>query len=500
MVFRKRGLLTILLALAWASFAFAGQTFTVLFFNDFHAHLEPFEVSGVDGEVGGLARLAGLADGVRAANDAAGVPTFLLIAGDVLQGTPYSTVYRGEAEVACLNEMEVTAMCLGNHEFDYGQDNLKRLIGLANFPVLSANITLAETEEYKTFTDEVAWLDAGDKRILVIGLTTWDTPITTAPPNVAGLKFAEPTATAERVIGQYGDEADVIIALTHIGFENDAALADAVPALDLVVGGHSHTKVDRLELVGDTPVCSAYEYGEYLGRIDLDVNDDGDVKVAGYELIPVTARAPADEDVTAVIESYKRGLSAKLAEVVGETDVILSYKSAREAETNFGDYIADLIRDATGADVALVNGGALRADLGPGEITTGDVLTALPFGNEVVVLDVPGVALRQALELCAREKVGEGGFLQVSGCGYTVRPGEGVDSVIVAGKPLNDEATYRLALPDFLAMGGDGYTMFVTDAPPYKTGILLYDLVISGLREGRPLPAAPAGRIKIITE
>jgi 5'-nucleotidase/UDP-sugar diphosphatase len=489
-----------LFLLIYAGASWAAQPFTILFFNDFHAHLEPFEVPGVEGEVGGLARLAGMADEVRAENDAAGVPTFLLIAGDVLQGTPYSTVYRGEAEFSCLNEMAVSVMCLGNHEFDYGQENLRQLIALANFPIISANVTVAGTAGNGAFTDGVAWLTAGDEKILLVGLTTPETPITTAPRNVIGLDFADPAATAKAVIDEYGDDADAIVALTHLGFENDLALARDVPELDVVVGGHTHTEVDEPAKVGKTLVCSAYEYGIYLGRMDLEIGEGGAVKMTGYKLMAVTAAAPEDEAVKAVIGRYEKGLSEKLDVIVGNVDTVLSRKSVCEAETNFGDFVADVVREATGADVALVNGGGVRADLGPGEITLGDVLTALPFGNEVIVLDVPGATLREALELCAREKVGEGGFLQVSGCRYAIGPDAELAWATVAGESLDDGATYKVAMPDFLADGGDGYAMFVGLEPAYKTGLVLYDVVASALREGRAVPEGPAGRIEFIGE
>ncbi len=484
--------------LIWASASLAAQPFTILFFNDFHAHLEPFEVSGTEGEVGGLARLAGIADEVRAENEAAGVPTFLLIAGDVLQGTPYSTVYRGEVEFSCLNEMAVSAMCLGNHEFDYGQENLRDLMALADFPAISANIS--EEAANAPFTEGFVWLEAGDERVLVIGLTTPETPTSTAPRNVVGLAFGDPAAAAEAVIDEYGDDAGAIVALTHLGFENDLALAGDVPRFDVVVGGHTHTKVDEPAKVGTTLVCSAYEYGIYLGRMDLEIGDDGDVKMTGYDLIPVTAAAPTDEAVAGVIEEYKKGLSAKLDVVVGSVDTVLNRKAITEKETNFGDFVADLVREATGADVALVNAGGVRADLGPGEITLGDVLTALPFGNEIVVLDVPGATLRQAFELCAREKVGEGGFLQVSGCEYAIGPGPVLAAVNVGGAPLDDGAKYKVAIPDFLAEGGDGYAMFTSLEPGYKTGLVLYDVVASGLREGGAVPEEPAGRIEFVGE
>jgi 5'-nucleotidase/UDP-sugar diphosphatase len=480
--------------------AWAGQPVTILFFNDFHAHFEPFEVTGTEGEVGGLARLAGLADEVRAENEAAGVPTFLLIAGDMLQGTPYSTVYRGEAEFACLNEMAVSAMCLGNHEFDYGQENLRDLIALADFPVLSANIRVTGEAGDDSFTQKFAWLEAGDMRVLVIGLTTPETTITTAPRNVVGLTFDEAAPTASAILEEYAEDADVIVALTHLGFENDLALAKAVPALDVVVGGHTHTEVDTPAKVGKTLVCSAYEYGIYLGRMDLDVDDEGAVSMTAYKLIPVTAAAPEDEAVASIIDGFKSGLSEKLGVVVGSVDVVLNKKAISERETNFGDFVADVMREAAGADVALVNAGGVRADLGPGEITLGDVLTALPFGNEVLVLDVPGKTLREAFELCAREKVGEGGFLQVSGCTYKVAPPGTLAEVTVGGEPLDDATVYKVAMPDFMAEGGDGYAMFTSLEPGYKTGLVMYDVVASALREGRQVSAEPAGRIEIASE
>lgn len=493
---RARVVRTLLILLIWAGASWAAQPFTVLFFNDFHARLEPFEVPGVEGEVGGLARLAGLADEVRAENEAAGVPTFLLIAGDVLQGTPYSTVYRGEVEFSCLNEMAVSAMCLGNHEFDYGRENLRDLIALANFPVISANVTLTGTAGDGAFTKGFVWLAAGDEKILVIGLTTPETPVTTAPRNVVGLAFADPVATAKAVIDEYGDDADAIFALTHFGFEKDAYLATQVPGIDVIIGGHTHTHVGEIVVERDTIICSAYEYGTYLGRMDLEIGDDGKLAVTEYRLMPVTAAAPVNEAVAGVIEEYEKGLSARLGVVVGSVDTVLNRKAITEQETNFGDFVADLVREATGADVALVNGGGVRADLGPGDITLGDVLTALPFGNEVVVLDVPGATLRRAFELCAREKVGEGGFLQVSGCEYVIGSGGELAAVAVAGKPLDDDATYKAAMPDFLAEGGDGYDIFTSLEPAYKTGLVLYDVVASGLREGRAVPEEPAGRIK----
>lgn len=486
-----------LVAVLWAAVA-AAQPLTILFFNDFHSRMEPFTLPGGGGEVGGLARLAGLADEIRDANEAAGVPTFLLVAGDVLQGSPYSTIFKGEVEFECLNRMDVTAFTLGNHEFDYGQANLRDLVARAKFPVVAANVLPAAGEGVPALgAAETAWLHVGDKRILVLGLTTPETPYTTAPLNTTGLVFKEPAAVASRLVDLHKSEAAGVIALTHLGFERDVELARAVPALDVIVGGHSHTKLERPEVVGKTVIGQAYEYGEFLGRMDCELGDEG-LSVKSYELLPVTPVTEEDAEVAAVLAVYRKMLSEELNEVVARVDVLLSYKALRGAETNFGDVVADAMREATGADVALMNAGGIRADLGPGDVTAAAVLTALPFGNEIVVLEVPGRILREAFDLCGREKIGTGGFLQVSGCGYTVREGEGVVSVTVAGKPLAEGVTYKVAMPDFLASGGDGYTMFVGKLKMWKTGLRLDDVVVSALQTRKDVPGAPAGRIKVI--
>jgi 5'-nucleotidase/UDP-sugar diphosphatase len=242
----KRFVLSLITFYSLTVSAFAAQPFTLLFFNDFHAHVEPFKVPGQEGEVGGIARLAGLADEVRAANKAAGVPTYLLVAGDAFTGTPYSSVFKGEVEFACLNAMGVDAMCLGNHEFDYGHTRVSELLKTAVFPVLAANVTEGDGAAVKPYAGNVARLDADGKKILIVGLTTPATPVTTMPANVAGLTFADPAATAAAMVAADGEQADVIVALTHIGFEEDVKLARAVPALDVIIGGHSHTKVDNV--------------------------------------------------------------------------------------------------------------------------------------------------------------------------------------------------------------------------------------------------------------
>jgi 5'-nucleotidase/UDP-sugar diphosphatase len=477
---------------AFAAFAAEGD-FTILHFNDFHSHINPFSPHGSDEEVGSAARLTSAINAVRGENAAAGIPTYVLVAGDAISGTTYSIATHGEATFAVLNAIGVDAMTLGNHEFDYGQDNLFKLIETAEFPVLCANIHLEDLPD-ESVADRYVLLGE-DPSILVVGLTTEETKVTTHPKNVKGLTFENPAETAKKVIAHAGAEADVIIALTHLGFYADRKLAEGVPEFDLVVGGHSHTKVETPEYMGDTAVVQAYQYGEYLGRVDCRF-DNGEFEVLNYKLIPITAELPYDAAVSEVVVSYQEKLAAEFEKVIATTTVELSYEAGRSAETNFGDLLADVMREVSSADAALTNGGGMRANIPAGEVTVGDILTALPFGNTVVTLEMTGSTLKEALDHCARDEFGGGGFLQVSGLSFTVVPGEGAGEILVNGEPLDLTKTYTIATNDFVAAGGDGYEMFA-ELEPYDTGVVLYETVVSALSEGRELPAEPAGRITI---
>jgi 5'-nucleotidase/UDP-sugar diphosphatase len=477
---------------AFAAFAGEGD-FTILHFNDLHSHLDPFSPHGSDAEVGGAARLASAINAVRDENAAAGIPTYLLMAGDAITGTTYSIATHGEATFAVLNAMGVYAMVLGNHEFDYGQENMAELIDMAEFPVLSANVVSEGTNPMPPVVPFITFGE--DPQLLLIGLTTEETKVTTHPKNVKGLVFENPAEEAKGIIADAGGEADVIIGLTHLGFYTDRKLAEGVPEFDLIVGGHSHTKLETPEYMGDTAIVQAYQYGEYLGRADCRF-ENGEFEIVHYELIPITAELPDDPTVAEVVAGYQKDLEAEFKKVVATTTVELSYEAGRNQETNFGDLLADVMKEVSGADAAITNGGGMRANIPAGEVTVGDILTALPFSNTIVTLEMSGETLQAALDHCARDEFGGGGFLQVSGLSYTVVPGKGAEDVSVNGAPLDAGKTYKIATNEFVAAGGDGYAMFA-NIEPYNTGVVLYEAVVSALADGRELPAEPAGRIKV---
>jgi len=474
---------------AWA----APQKVTILHFNDFHGNvLTPED----EGDLGGIARIAELANEIRAENEAAGADTLLLIAGDVLQGTPLSTVFHGEADFAALNRMHVAAMAVGNHEFDYGMPNLHRLIEMANFPLLAANIR-RKADNSLVFGGTKRFM-VGDEMIVVMGLTTPETRVTTMPSNVENLTFEDPAETAEMLADRITHTRDrVVVALTHLGYDQDLELAREVPALDVIVGGHSHTEVDEAASAGNAVVVQAKSYGEYLGRLDLMI-DDGKVLDYQYALIPIDASIAEDPEVAAVVADYEGRLDDEIKRVVGYAEVPLNgaREDVRSGETNLGDAITDAMRLVSGAPIALHNGGGIRASIDQGPITLEEVLQVLPFGNEVATLELTGAQLREILQRSIAEPKPFGGFLHVSGL-KIIAEGDRLVSVMVGDEALDDSKTYTVATNAFLMEGGDGYETFTEGQKQYYVGTKLDTSFVQYLSKHESISPEVEGRITI---
>ncbi|MGI5816874.1 MAG: bifunctional metallophosphatase/5'-nucleotidase [Armatimonadota bacterium] len=482
-------LILMLTCAVWA----APQSVTILHFNDFHGNVVTPEGEGA---LGGIARIAGAIEQIRAENAQAGATTLVLIAGDVLQGTPLSTVFHGEADVAALNHMGISAMAVGNHEFDYGMPNLHRLIEMANFPVLSANIR-RKVDGTLVFGGTERFM-AGDEMIVVMGLTTPETRVTTMPSNVENLDFEDPAETARTLADRITRTRDrVVVALTHLGHEEDVQLAKDVPALDVVVGGHSHTMIEEAVRAGNALVVQAKGYGEYLGRLDL-VIEGGKVLSHQYALIPMDESVPEDARVAAVVTEYQNKLDDAIKRVVGFAEVPLNgnREDVRSGETNLGNAITDAMRLVSGAPIALHNGGGIRSSIDQGPITLEEVLQVLPFGNEVATLELTGAQLRQILQRSIAEPRPFGGFLHVSGL-KIVAEGGVLTEVMVGDEPLDDGRAYTVATNAFLMEGGDGYETFTEGAKQYYVGTKLDTSFVQYLTKHGSISPEVEGRITI---
>lgn len=478
---------------------------TVLFFNDSHGHLRPFMVKTDTGkvEVGGIARLAALAENIRVENNHKGVRTFLLLAGDILQGTPMSTVFQGLPDVECFNAMSVDAMTVGNHEFDFGFQNFLDLKEMAAFPFLSSNIIRKDSGKL-ICEPWVSFSLTQDISLSVIGATTKDLLVTTRPDNVKQVTVLDSVQTVKDALDRLHKKGPVIL-LSHSKHKTDRAIARAVPELSAIIGGHDQILLSPYRKVGNVPIFQAFEKCRYLGRIDLEVDPaSGKSRLVAHSYIPVTADIDPDPEIDRIVKRYHARMDKKFKEVIGESRVFLDgeREKIRYEETALGNLVSDIMREYTGADVALLNSGSLRASIDTGPVTREEVFKAMPYANEIILLDLTGRELMQALTRSVRatREEEDGGFLQVSGIRFNVR-GHSVEQVRLISNhmPVDPEKIYRVAVTDFLASGGDGYKLFV-GKPLEHTRSPLRELIMDTISTRGTVKAEVQGRIVRIEE
>ena len=432
---------------------------TLLQVNDVYSFLP------VDrGAHGGVARLITLRKKLSAEQG----HTLFLLGGDTISPSVESNTFKGQQMIDAWNAAGLDYSVFGNHEFDFGPETLRERIKESRFTWLGANVIDKKTRKPFGDTPPFVIREFDGVKVGIFGLVLPDTKQTSRPgPDV---DFLDVCQTAQRIVPEMRAQgATVIIAMTHLTMGEDKAVARCAP-IDVIIGGHEHTLLESLS--GRTPIFKMTSDAREMGRITLNIKaPSGQLESIDWEVIPVTSDTAADPSFAAVTEKYKDILT-ELAERVGQTDVELDAGSEanRTRETNVGNFVGDAFRAATGADVALINGGSIRADaiISPGELTRRDVLSIFPFANPVVKLEVTGATLRAALEhgvSRSAEDTEPGRFPQVSGIQFTfdtTRPaGSRITEVTVNGRPLDDKKTYTLATSTFLAVdAGDGYTMF----------------------------------------
>lgn len=432
---------------------------TIVHTNDTHSRVN-------EGDGMGLAKVSSLIKELKQQNP----NTLVLDAGDTFHGQTIATLSKGQSIANIMNTIGYDAMAPGNHDFNYGYERLLELDGITNFPILAANIKKADGSDL--FTPYIIKEIAGVK-IGIFGLATPETTYKTHPDNVKGLAFKDPTEAAAEMVALLKDQTDVIIALAHLGVDEASVdtstkVAAGVEGIDLIVDGHSHTVLEQGKIVGSTMIVSTGEYDKNLGVVDLYVTN-GKVSDIQADLVSkdeASVTVP-DEAVKKAIDEIIAEQAVVLNQVVGKASVDLegTREKVRTGETNLGNLITDAMVAETGADCALTNGGGIRASIPKGDITKGQVITVLPFGNYIVTKKVPGSDIKAALEHgTGSYPAAMGGFPHVSGIKYTIdtsrAAGDRVVDITVKGRPLDLQKEYILATNDFMAAGGDNYTMF----------------------------------------
>lgn len=484
----------------------AQTTLTILYSSEHHGTLQPLE-HGPFKNLGGVARRATLIEQVRKEVD----HVLLVDTGDLLVGTALSSVFRGEPDIAAMNVMGYDAVAVGNHDFDYGTEHLNSLQKEARFPFLCTNVRPKRPDVCKRFIVKTV----GPVRIGLIGLIgKGNFPDTFNRATVREVDFQDPIEAAKALAAELRDRVDLMVAVTHQDTEEDLLLAKSVPALDVVIGGHTQgfdglipqgqaTPIEgRVELTGVGPIfVKTHRQGRTLGRLDLLLHDQT-LMVAEARNLPVSPAVPENPTVSSLVHEYARRLDEQTTQVVGHATIDLEGESGevRTRETNLGNLLADLARRHAGTDIALINAGVIRASIPRGPVSLKRIMEVLPFDSSLTTLTITGVQVREAMEnSVSRLPQAAGRFLQVAGLSYVfdpkAPPGSRVREIQIDGKPLIPARRYSVVVDQFLAEGGDGYAVFLQATNKRDHQIPLRDVLTLAFKTG-PLSAREESRIR----
>ena len=531
----------------------------------FNGHVETPPGGGEGVLWGGLPTLGGYLEALREQH---GGRVLLVDSGDMFQGTLESNLFEGEAVIRGYNVLGYTAAAVGNHEFDFGPVGpeaiarnpgddplgaLKRNADLAMFPLLSANMIDKATGTTPRWAKRYTMARAGGARVGIIGLSTPDTPNVTMAVNVASLEFTDPVpATLEAARELRAAGADAIVVIAHIGgrctnMEEPHDLAscernseameylERLPAgtIDAFFAGHTHATMGHY--VNGVPALQAQAVSREFSTLDLWIDPERnrvtkseirphtmicsfvyegtqhcDPKLApkGARLVRRTfAGTPVEPEprVAATITPYLRRVAAKRDEKLGiRTDAL--FTRGYSAESPLGNLIADTLRRATGADVALMNSGGIRSELPRGDLTYGDIFAVSPFDNYPAMVIMTGA---QLVDLLRHTTTGARGIMQVSGVRYTYdAEKKGLERLVSVtledGSPIDPEKTYSVIMPDFIALGGDGSEPVMATIPKDRITMFyaapLRDVLIAELKKlgGTEIAPVVEGRITVL--
>ena len=505
--------------------------------QDLNGDIVILHTNDVHGAIAGYAKVAALKD----AYEARGAYVLLMDAGDFIQGDPTVSTSEGATAVELMNLAGYDVVSLGNHEFDYGYQNLKDLEADADFAIVDANVLY---NGRVAFEDNLVFTAPDGTKIGVFGLDTPETATKAHPAKIQGVTFLAGEdlydCAQEQVDALTAEGCEYIICLGHLGIDDESAgnrsidLLENVDGIDVFIDGHSHsTRADLLDatdgtgMVGNTMVTSTGTKLESIGVVTIDAEG-----VITTSTTPVADLTAEDADVAARAAAIQKEIDDEYGTVFAKTEVALNGEREpgnRTEETNLGDLITDALvwgaeREGTEVDAAVTNGGGIRASIAAGDITKKDINTVLPFGNTLSIVQVTGAELLEALEAstyCTPTSIG--GFPQVSGIEFTVDttkaydqgelyPGStyyGPKSIqrvtieTVGGEPFDANATYTIATNDFMAAGGDTYYAFAAASVNYDLGIAMDEVVMDYITEelkGTVTAEAygePAGRITV---
>ena len=476
---------------------------TILHTNDTHGRLK------ADNKIIGIDTVAAIKNNTE--------NSILVDAGDTIHGLPFVTLSKGQDAVDLLNAAGYEYIVPGNHDFNYGYSRLMELFknsvtlksGENKLRLLASNINKDGKSVFEA--NHIKEMEVNGKTVKVgfFGIATQETAYKTNPNNVKGIEFTSPVDAAKEQVEELEKQgADVIVALSHVGTDesSDPTAYDvikAVDGIDVYVDGHSHTTFKNGEKVNDTLLVSTGEYLSNLGKVEIELDENNEVVNATASLITKeeASKVTPDAKVAAKIAEIDKAQGEVLSEVIGKNTIELDGErnSVRFGETNLGNLITDAMMDETGADLAITNGGGIRASIKVGDITKGDIVSVLPFGNFVVTKQLTGAQIKEVLEFGVRS-YGEslGGFPHVAGIKFVVDPskpvGDRIISLTINGEALDMNKTYTVATNDFTAAGGDDYPCFA-DVPTINEYSSLEEILANFIKTLGTVSYTKQGRI-----
>jgi len=498
-----RGLAAVL-ALVFAAVAAAEERTLVIFHtNDIHGHILPSIDFDYPGEpkprLGGFARLSGVVREARARAEKAGHGFLLLDAGDIFDGTPEGLETRGLGIVELMNQVGYDGMAVGNHEFAHGVEAVRALAQAAKFPWLACNIVLEEGGVLADFAKPYLVKEAGGLKVAIVGVTTPSTPEMNFDENCAGVRFLPYVDRVARCVEFLRAQVkpDVIVVLSHIGTQADAALAREVD-VPVIVGGHDHVTLEAGMRRGNSLICQTGDHLRRVGRIEL-VYDTVKQAVVRVEASLINLGGEGPEPDPAMAAKVEEVRSEAYDEVVGRCDV--SCVQGRDQESRVGNLVTDAMCGQTGAQVGIMNSGGVRSNLLRGPVTRRDLFEITPFPDPVRVYTIPGNELLSLLESGVPPT---GGYkYEVAGLAFTVnlreREGRRVKNVKVGQVTLKEDDSYPVAISSFFAQHG-ARRAFFAGKPFRESGLTVYDCMVRHFQAVPEVKTRPPGSIGVSQE
>lgn len=446
---------------------------TILHTNDIHARLVPTFNKDFNEVCGGTSERSGLVNIIRKEVGNNGI--LLLDSGDLSQGTPFFNLFKGKANYSAAKLIGYNAITTGNHEFDNGVAALQSLLAETNMRLLCCNVVHKATNK-PVFKPYHVFVRNGLKIAVIgcIGRGAWnDTDIKIRAP-MSHIPEIDAVRSYAKRLRPY---VNLIVVISHSGINEDKAMAGQIGEIDIVLGGHTHTALEAPILVQNSPgisgclngldgtiVAQAGEKGTFLGRLNLLIGKKGKIKDFSGELIKVKSEniAEASADVKKLVDHYDSILKKEMNMVVGTSKFDLNYvkKGIKDEHAAVGSFAAESMRYAANADICIINTGGVKASIKKGNITKGDLFTAIPYDNTVVNFTMKGSEIKRSLDYLAANDRNHSGF-QFAGISFVLNvPAKTAENIMIQGAPLDSEKIYVVATTSFMANGNDSGDVF----------------------------------------